>query len=117
MPYKTRVHRPKGARSAAERKAEYDLRRPSVKSRGYDSKWRKIRAVVVAEEPLCRHCLLIGRTKATQEVDHIIPHKGDHELFVRRDNLQGLCKQCNSRKTATEDSAFARTRSSASLPP
>ncbi|WP_338056068.1 HNH endonuclease signature motif containing protein [Thermanaerosceptrum fracticalcis] len=43
-------------------------------------------------------------------VDHIRPHKGDYELFWDESNWQPLCKQCHDRKTATEDSNFARGR-------
>ena len=35
-------------------------------------------------------------------VDHIIPHKGNLELFWDEDNLQALCKPCHDRKTAKE---------------
>jgi 5-methylcytosine-specific restriction protein A len=36
-------------------------------------------------------------------VDHIVPHRGDERLAFDRDNLQGLCKSCHDRKTATEN--------------
>lgn len=41
-------------------------------------------------------------------VDHIIPHKGDKQLFWDRDNWQPLCKKHHDRKTATEDGGFGR---------
>ena len=34
--------------------------------------------------------------------DHIIPHKGNLELFWDEGNLQALCKSCHDRKTAKE---------------
>ena len=37
-----------------------------------------------------------------KEVDHIIPHRGDMQLFWDVANWQGLCKSCHSKKTAQE---------------
>lgn len=108
VPWQPKKHRPYGARSEQERKKEFDERRESAAARGYDAWWRRLRKVVLSEEPLCRECSKIGRVVASAEVDHIIPHKGNMKLFRDRKNLQGLCKPCHSRKTATEDSAFAR---------
>ena len=62
---------------------------------GYGPAWRKLRAVVLAEEPYCREC-----PAPSNEVDHIRPkRKGGTDA---RDNLQALCKPCHSRKTAKE---------------
>lgn len=44
------------------------------------------------------------------EVDHIVAHKGDMGLFWDQANWQALCKPCHSRKTATEDSGFAKKK-------
>jgi len=41
-------------------------------------------------------------------VDHIVPHKGDADLFWQRTNWQPLCKPCHDRKTATEDGGWGR---------
>lgn len=57
-------------------------------------------------------------------VDHIIPHRLDQalasgnaaaiaeaqRLFWRRSNWQAMSKPCHDRKTATEDSSFARKK-------
>ena len=74
--------------------------RPSSHARGYDNRWRKIRASVLARSPLCVHCRAEGRVTAATEVDHIRPlaHGGTHAA----DNLQSLCKSCHSKKTAGE---------------
>ena len=107
MPSKPPTHRPPGYRSDAERKADYDQYRASASQRGYGTKWRKLRDWFIRHHPLCAECLRQGRTTAGAEVDHITPHKGDQALFWSKANLQTLCKPCHSRKTATEDSAFA----------
>lgn len=84
-------------------KAVADRRRGSAASRGYDARWRKIRASVLAEEPLCRMCKAKGFVTAASEVDHI-----DGDAWNRkRDNLRPLCKPCHSSRTA-RDQAFGR---------
>jgi 5-methylcytosine-specific restriction protein A len=57
--------------------------------------WRQLRLRVLADEPVCAHCL----RAPSVEVDHKVPHRGDYVVFWDRDNLQGLCKPCHSAKT------------------
>ena len=60
------------------------------------AEWRRIRAIVIMEEPICR---AVGCNEPSTEVDHIIPlPEGTH----RRWNLQALCKSCHSAKTRVE---------------
>ena len=76
--------------------------RPSAASRGYGGRWRKLRLIVLAEEPVCRMC---GRVEAVH-VDHIVARaKGGGD---ERTNLQGLCQRCHSKKTARVDGGFGR---------
>ncbi|RSV15185.1 HNH endonuclease [Sphingomonas sp. ABOLF] len=60
----------------------------------------KLRKQVRDEEPLCRLCLAEGRTRATEQVDHIVPlsRGGSNE----RSNFQGLCKPHHDAKSASE---------------
>ena len=37
-------------------------------------------------------CEVEGHVTAATVVDHIIPHRGDENLFWERDNWQSLCK-------------------------
>lgn len=68
-----------------------------VTPRLYDSvRWRRLRASVLREEPLCLMCAEMGRTTAATTVDHIVPHGGDPVAFWKRDNLQSLCASCHS---------------------
>jgi len=69
----------------------------------YDTRWRTARSVFLARHPLCRHCEQSGRTVSADVVDHIQPHKGDHELFWDQTNWQALCKSCHDTKTARYD--------------
>ena len=65
--------------------------------------WRDKRSRHLAKEPLCRECLKVDLYVKAEEVDHIIPHRGDWNLFIDEDNLQSLCKVHHSQKTAREN--------------
>ena len=64
-------------------------------------KWlRELRPEQLLREPFCRECSKRGiRTRAT-DVDHIVDHKGDWDVFCYPSNLESLCHSCHSRKTA-----------------
>ena len=70
--------------------------------------WQKARATFLARSPLCVECDKDGLVRAATIVDHIIPHKGDQNLFWDTSNWQPLCKPHHDRKTATEDGGFGR---------
>ena len=74
----------------------------------YGRRWRKIRASHLAGSPWCVSCLADGYHIPATEVDHIIRHEGNENLFFDVDNLQSLCKRCHSSKTAKEV-GFRRT--------
>ena len=86
--------------SAAKQK-KYNQRleksRPNSHQRGYDRKWAAYRKMYLAEHPLCVVC---GGPANT--VDHIIPHKGNRELFYDPENHQSMCKHDHDVKTAKE---------------
>jgi 5-methylcytosine-specific restriction enzyme A len=78
--------------------------RGSAASRGYDAKWNKLRNIYIMHNPLCVHCEAQGKTKAAQDIDHRLPFQGiDDPLRLDWDNLQSLCRQCHSRKTARDN--------------
>jgi 5-methylcytosine-specific restriction protein A len=81
--------------------------------RGYDRRWEKIRAAVLAEQPLCFSCEEQGWIAEATEVDHVIPlsRGGTHD----RNNLRPMCRSCHSRKTAREDGGFGRGRGTSNL--
>ncbi len=80
--------------------------RKSANERGYNYQWRKATQRFKMENPLCVECLAEGRVTAVQVVDHIVPHKGDVDLFWDRGNWQSLCKKHHSQKTAKQDGGF-----------
>lgn len=53
--------------------------------------WRARRMHQLSAEPLCAFCRSAGLTTAATIADHIVPHRGDPDLFWRGD-LQSLCK-------------------------
>lgn len=85
--------------------------RATAAARGYDGRWRRYRAVFLADpkNALCVHCMKQdGRPVPATVVDHIVPHKGDAKLFWDESNHQGLCKMHHDKKTATEDGGFGK---------
>jgi len=63
------------------------------------SAWRKLRALVIRRDE--GRCALCGSAEQLV-VDHIVPHRGNEELFYDADNLITLCKVCHDHKTRQE---------------
>lgn len=82
----------------------FDPPRASPADRGYGAAWRKLRRIVLASEPLCRHCKARGIVTAAREVDHI----DGNVRNLKRSNLQPLCKRCHSAKTVRCDGGLGR---------
>lgn len=103
---------------------QLDERRGTAHERGYTSAWQKARAAYLKRHPLCAEHAKTHHVVAATVVDHKVPHRlkaamdgGDTDLIAKAkalfwdsENWQPLCKTCHDRKTATEDSAFARRR-------
>ena len=62
----------------------------------YGSRWRRLRAVYLTNNPLCVFHLRRGRDVIATVVDHIMPHGGDPVLFWDQDNWQSLCGTCHN---------------------
>ncbi len=73
--------------------------RPDATKRGYDRNWRKARAQWLHKNPLCVDCSKAGRTTEAKVVDHIVPHRGNKEVFWDNENWQSLCEACHNKKT------------------
>lgn len=74
--------------------------RLSAHKRGYNAAWQRASKGFLEEHPLCVECEREGRVEPATQVDHIIPHRGDSELFWRESNWQGLCDHHHAKKTA-----------------
>lgn len=66
----------------------------------YDWRWRKTSERYRAEHPLCVECEQLGRTEPSTCVDHIVPHRGNVELFWNEENWAALCDAHHKTKTA-----------------
>lgn len=60
--------------------------------------WRKLRAYILDESPLCEHCDERGLTVAATDVDHVDGDPSNNSMA----NLQSLCHSCHSIKTAAD---------------
>lgn len=108
----TRVFRPPWAiksdryKESKRRIAEANTDR--TYARLYKTKaWSTLRQQVLREQPICA---ADGCGRPASHVDHIVDHRGDIERFHDRDNLQGLCPSCHSRKTRLERGGWAASR-------
>lgn len=61
-----------------------------------NSRWQRLRAAVLIEEPTCRIGLPGVCTVVSDTVDHIVPRSKDPTLTMVRSNLRGACRACNS---------------------
>ena len=73
--------------------------RGNSSQRGYNHQWKKARLAFLKENPLCVECQADGKTTAATVVDHIIPHRGDQELFWDANNWQPMCQHHQNAKT------------------
>lgn len=63
--------------------------------------WRRLRAIKIAEQPLCEECLKKGILIPAKVIDHIVPiNKGGNPLDIN--NLQSLCSSCHNQKSGKE---------------
>jgi 5-methylcytosine-specific restriction endonuclease McrA len=97
VPARPPVHRPPGWRSAApwQRSAGQQKREHPL-----PSGWRKLRQMVLAEEPLCRACRAEGKVTPASEVDHVVPRSRGGR--TEHANLQPLCAEHHRAKTQAE---------------
>lgn len=97
MPRAAKKHRP-----SHQRTARPPDRRPSATQRGYDAAWRKLRLLVLAEQPICQSC----KRRAARHVDHVDGNV--HNLT--RSNLMPLCPSCHAKKTVAHDGGLGRVK-------
>jgi 5-methylcytosine-specific restriction protein A len=64
----------------------------------------------------CDECKREGVVTATEVVDHVVPNKGNEELFLDESNWQSLCKHHHDDKTAKEEGKFGNKNEVYSYP-
>lgn len=67
------------------------------------NRWLRLRAVKLAEDPLCYACGLRGRVVPASAVDHIRPMRAGGDPFPPLEGLMSLCHSCHSEKTQAVD--------------
>jgi 5-methylcytosine-specific restriction protein A len=98
MPYAAPTHKPKASGAKVYKAPEQE--RGTSTQRGYGYRWQQARKGWLAKHPWCVDCEAIGRNHVlATDVDHIIPHRGDKDLFWDRNNWQSLCHMHHSAKT------------------
>jgi 5-methylcytosine-specific restriction protein A len=83
-----------------------DLRTREGRQAFYRSKeWRTLRALKLANNPLCEECLKKERLTPAKDVHHIvdIDDRPTIENALNYDNLISLCKPCHSTITGQKD--------------
>lgn len=102
------ARRPKSFTELQRERSHCTVTRSGSCERGYNYRWRKARLVYLKAHPLCVMCEAEGRAEQAVIIDHIVPHKGNRELFWNKNNWQGLCKHHHDVKTAKKDGRFGR---------
>jgi 5-methylcytosine-specific restriction enzyme A len=62
--------------------------------------WRKASKAFLALNPMCVECHKKGRDRLAYQVDHVIPHRGNTDIFWDESNWQPLCASCGGAKSA-----------------
>src|SRR5262245_460061 len=66
--------------------------------------WKQRRKQQRVKQPLCEECLRHGHVREARVAHHVVPHKGNWDLFCTGD-LESLCKQCHDAHTASTERA------------
>lgn len=75
----------------------------SSTERGYGYRWQKARERFLRLNPLCVYCKAKGRVEVANVVDHIVPHRGNQEIFWDESQWQALCASCHSSAKQREE--------------
>lgn len=73
------------------------------------ARWERKRQVLFNEQPLCVMCLQSETIMIADTADHVVPHRGDPDLFWNGE-LQPLCASCHSRDKQREETGKSVVR-------
>ena len=65
-------------------------------------RWLNVAAHQLQAHPLCAKCLSRGQVTPARVADHVVPHKGNANLFWMGE-LQSLCLHCHNRWKLIEE--------------
>jgi 5-methylcytosine-specific restriction protein A len=103
----------RGGDRCIEHRRTFEQRRRTATGRGYTSQWTRRAALFRERYPFCgmrpgnrapvmSQCHDEGRFTLAAQVDHVVPHKGDLQLFWdEENNWQSLCAACGGRKSGS----------------
>ncbi len=81
-----------------QKQKQTDDNRGTAHERGYTAHHRKLRKMVMAEQPICAECIRQGELSPGVEMHHI-----DGDVWnTDRDNVEMLCKRHHSQITVRE---------------
>ena len=101
MPTRPPLFRPRGAPSRAEANRTYnrtrrtDPRTALIEKWRASRRWRKVRELKLAQDPLCELCEERGRTTPARQVHHLKPVRSHPELGLVLENLFACCQSCH----------------------
>lgn len=78
------------------------VRYPNIKRLAKTKRYEVRRKQQLDDFPLCQFCEKKGLVVAAELADHVIPHRGDEELFLNGE-LQSLCWPCHSSRKQSEE--------------
>lgn len=87
----------------------WESTRASRHARGYGRVHVRLRALLLAQEPLCRMCTAKGRVTPATIADHVTPLAAGGERDTL-ENLQPLCAECHTAKTLKDQGKRAKRR-------
>jgi 5-methylcytosine-specific restriction protein A len=96
VPNRPPTIRAPGVLSSLENRRDYRRVRGNPAQRGYDRKWREAAKLYLRRNP---YCSVAGCANPATCVDHIIPHRGDMDVFWDVSNWQSLCSTHHAQKT------------------
>lgn len=116
MPKRPPSFRLAGAPTREATNRDHDRQRGTSTQRGYDSVWRRLRIMQLAEFPLCAFHLKRGEVVAATVVDHIESVRDRPDLRLVQSNLQSLCAHCHDSVRQREQAAERNARKAPGKP-
>lgn len=82
---------------AGSTNSNYDNRRYKQEHRAWyrDPAWKRNRLEQLRKQPLCERCLTRGVYTLANVAHHVVPHKGDYNLFWNGE-LASSCESCHN---------------------
>lgn len=113
MPSRPPIFSLRPVANSTEQRRDYDHRRGSARERGYTAEWDVASDAHRRVHPLCVGCEAVGVIRLATITDHVIPHKGDMDLFWDRSLWQSSCEWHHSVVKQRLEQMYTRAQISA----